>query len=105
MSAEIIAGLTANAEGVDKLKALQRTLVVKLFRSAGLGGDAARKALVALVNLSHDPAVVNVLLDLGVVNRVMDFIREGTVPHVDLLVRCGAGRTPFLSLWGGDAAE
>ncbi|GLC41216.1 hypothetical protein PLESTB_001526000 [Pleodorina starrii] len=85
MSAEIVAGLTANAEGIEKLKALQRPLVVKLFRSVGLGGDPARKALVALVNLSQDPAVVEMLLDLNVVNRVMEFIRDGAVPHVDLL--------------------
>lgn len=86
VSAEIVAGLTANAEGIERLKSQQKPLVVKLFRSVGLGGDAARKALVSLVNLSHDPAVVEMLLDLNVVNRVMEFIRDGAMPHVDLLV-------------------
>ncbi|KXZ46514.1 hypothetical protein GPECTOR_43g951 [Gonium pectorale] len=84
-SAEIVAGLTASAEGIEKLKAVQRPLVIKLFRSVGRGGDAARKSLVALVNLSHDPAVVEVLLSLNVVNRVMEFLRDGSIPHVDLL--------------------
>ncbi|EFJ52357.1 hypothetical protein VOLCADRAFT_103022 [Volvox carteri f. nagariensis] len=93
MSAEIVAGLTANAEGIERLKTLQRPLVIKLFRSVGMGGDAARKALVALVNLSHDPAVVELLLDLNVMNRVMEFIREGAIPHVDLLTSLLANAT------------
>ncbi|GFR42528.1 hypothetical protein Agub_g3428, partial [Astrephomene gubernaculifera] len=85
MSADIVAGLTATPEGIENVKTRQRPLALKLFRSVGLGGDAARKSLVALVNVSHDPTFVEVLLQLNVVNRVMEMIRDGSVPHVDLL--------------------
>ncbi|KAG2448786.1 hypothetical protein HYH02_006138 [Chlamydomonas schloesseri] len=84
-AAEIVSGLTATPEGIEKLKSLQRPLVTKLFRSVGLGGDASRKCLVALVNLSQDPTLADLMLELNVVNRVMEFIREGSSPHVDLL--------------------
>lgn len=94
-AAEIVSGLTASPDGIEKLKSLQRPLVTKLFRSVGLGGDASRKCLVALVNLSQDPSLADLMLELNVVNRVMELVREGSSPHVDLLVSllcCGACR-------------
>lgn len=85
-AADIVAGLTASPDGIEKLKAVQRPLIIKLWRAVGLGGESSRKALVSLVNLSHDPAVADQLLDLGAVNRVMELIRENSCPHADLLV-------------------
>ncbi len=85
-AADIVAGLTASPDGIEKLKAVQRPLIIKLWRAVGLGGESSRKALVSLVNLSHDPAVADQLLQLGAVNRVMELIRENSCPHVDLLV-------------------
>lgn len=84
-AADIVAGLTASPDGIEKLKAVQRPLIIKLWRAVGLGGESSRKALVSLVNLSHDPAVADQLLDLGAVNRVMELIRENSCPHADLL--------------------
>jgi hypothetical protein len=85
---EIVEGLTANAEGIDKLKSVTDSLLPVLFRcTSGVDPATSRKALAALVNLSQDPAVAEKLLSLNVVGRVMDYIRERTCPHIDLMVR------------------
>ncbi|KAG2501293.1 hypothetical protein HYH03_001093 [Edaphochlamys debaryana] len=84
MSAEIVSGLAATTDGIDKLKPVQKQLVTKLFRAVGMGGDACRKSLVALVNMSHAPDVADLLLELNVVDRVMEFVRDN-MPHTDLL--------------------
>ena len=85
---EIVEGLTGSADGVDKLKSVTDSLLPALFRcTSGVDPTTSRKALVALVNLSQDTAVADKLLSLNVAGRIMDYIREKTCPHMDLMVR------------------
>lgn len=88
----IVEGLSGSADGIAQLKAVQPPLVRKLFGLAADKPEVSRKALGALVNLSQDAAVAEALLKLGAINRVMDYIRDGTSPHADLLVGAAAGR-------------
>ena len=83
----IVEGLTGSPDGIEQLKAVQQPLVTRLFRMAADKPELSRKALNSLVNLSQDPAVGEALLKLNAVSRIMEFIREGTCPHADLMVR------------------
>lgn len=86
MAADIVQGLTGSPEGIDKLKGQMGALLTSLFRLVPDSSDSSQPALTSLVNLSQDPAVARALLQLNVVARVMDYIREKTCPHTRLLV-------------------
>jgi hypothetical protein len=89
---DIVSGLSGSPEGIDRLKGVQVSLLAALLRIVGTP-DAepavSRAALTALVNLSQDTALGKALLQLNTVGRVMEFVREKSCPHIDLLVRAG----------------
>ena len=49
--------------------------------------DVSKAALTALVNMSQDPDVSKTLQQFNVVSRTMEYIREKSCPHIELLVR------------------
>jgi hypothetical protein len=88
MAADIVSGLTGSAEGVDKLKHVLAPLLTVLLRLVpDSNPDISNAALTALVNLSQDDAVGQQLLQMNVVNRVLEYVREQSCPHIELLVR------------------
>jgi hypothetical protein len=86
---DIVSGLSGSPEGIDRLKGVQVALLGALLRIVGTP-DAepavSRAALTALVNLSQDTALGKALLQFNTVGRVMEFVREKSCPHIDLLV-------------------
>lgn len=86
-AAGIILGLTASAEGIEQLQPVQGPLVTALLRLVPCQDSSLSKpALSSLVNLGHDQRWASVLLQQNVVGRVMEFIREKSCPHMELLV-------------------
>jgi hypothetical protein len=68
---------------------VQVALLGALLRIVGSpDADAAvsKAALTALVNLSQDTALGKALLQFNTVGRVMEFVREKSCPHIELLV-------------------
>ena len=87
MAVDILKGLTGSQEGLDRLHAKTSKLLPLLLRlTKDPSKETASGACTALVNLSQDSQIVRKLLALGVVDRVMDYIREGTCAHVDKMV-------------------
>ncbi|GAB4814226.1 hypothetical protein N2152v2_001272 [Parachlorella kessleri] len=97
---ELVQGLTGSPEGIAHLSGRSATLLPALFRLVG-DEQASRGAMVSLVNLSQEPSVQQQLLSLSAPSRCMDYIRERTCPHNDLLVMLLANLT---SLEEGAAA-
>eukprot|EP00882_Tetradesmus_deserticola_P022423 GHRQ01024328.1.p1 GENE.GHRQ01024328.1~~GHRQ01024328.1.p1 ORF type:complete len:159 (+),score=57.13 GHRQ01024328.1:242-718(+) len=88
---DIVSGLSGSPEGINRLKGVQAALLGALLRIVGTpDADPAvsKAALAALVNLSQDAALGKVLLQLNTVGRVMEFVREKSCPHINLLVGC-----------------
>ncbi len=87
----IIKGLTGSLEGIDRLKAkLDRLLVaaLKLVPVPEPEPQAAQLsecALESLVNLSQDMEAARKMLQLRVIGRLMDYLREGSCPHHRLM--------------------
>jgi len=83
----IITGLTAAADGREQLQPVQAPLIVALLRLApSTDTSLSKSALTSLVNLAQDERWAAVLLQQNVVGRVMEFIREKSCPHMDLMV-------------------
>ncbi|WIA33946.1 hypothetical protein OEZ86_007041 [Tetradesmus obliquus] len=86
---DIVSGLSGSPEGIDRLKAVQVALLGALLRIVGTpDADSAvsKAALTALVNLSQDAALGKALLQFNTVGRVMEFVREKSCPHIELLL-------------------
>lgn len=89
MAVDIVSGLSGSAEGIDKLKGVQVSLLGALLRLVpDPNADVSKAALTALVNMSQDPAMCKSLLQFNVVGRVMEYIRERSCSHIELLVSC-----------------
>jgi hypothetical protein len=89
-AAKIVEGLSGSTDGINSLKPQAQPLTRVLFRLVSEpDAEVSRAALVALVNLSQDPSVATTLLEANAVARVMDYIREKTSPHAQLLVGGG----------------
>jgi hypothetical protein len=91
-AADIVSGLSGSPEGIDRLKGVQVALLGALLRIVGTpDADPAvsKAALTALVNLSQDTALGKALLQFNTVGRVMEFVREKSCPHIELLVGAG----------------
>eukprot|EP00879_Flechtneria_rotunda_P015593 GHRR01016308.1.p2 GENE.GHRR01016308.1~~GHRR01016308.1.p2 ORF type:complete len:243 (+),score=79.44 GHRR01016308.1:1977-2705(+) len=87
MAVDIVSGLTGSPEGIDKLKTVQKPLLMGLLRLVPDTDTAVSKAaLTAVVNMSQDAPVSEALLHLNVVGRVMEYIREKSCPHMELLL-------------------
>ncbi|GBF94253.1 hypothetical protein Rsub_06523 [Raphidocelis subcapitata] len=81
---DIVVGLTASQEGINRLKPAAEGLLSRLFRllpDRALSGQA----LAALVNLSQDDAMRASLVRMRAVSRIMEAVREKTCPHLRLL--------------------
>lgn len=86
-AAELVQGLTGSPEGVSQLAARAAKLLPPLLRLVPGPAASSRAALVALVNLSQEPAVQQQLLALNAAGRCMDYVREKSCPdRNDLLV-------------------
>lgn len=83
----IVEGLTGSVEGISTLRPKQDKLLPHLLRLVPEPGVASQKALHSLVNLSQEPELVAKLLELKVVGRCMDYLKDGTCGHPRLLVR------------------
>lgn len=93
-AAELVQGLTGSPEGIAKLAGRSAKLLPPLFRLVAAPEATSRAALVALVNLSQEPAVQQQLLALNAVGRCMDYVREKSCPgRNDLLVMLLANLT------------
>jgi hypothetical protein len=84
---DIVQGLTGSPDGIDKLKTHIAKLLGNLLRLANDSTETSKPALTCLVNLSQDIDMSRKLLEVKIVPRVMDYIRERTCPHPELLVR------------------
>ncbi|KAL4446340.1 hypothetical protein ABPG77_003147 [Micractinium sp. CCAP 211/92] len=93
-AAELVQGLTGSPEGVARLAGKAGTLMPPLLRLVPGPAATSRAALVALVNLSQEPAVQQRLLELNAVGRCMDYVREkACVGREDLLIMLLANLT------------
>lgn len=96
MALDIIKGLTASPDGIDKLKSKVDKLLVFILRLVPVPDpqpqavQLSEGALASLVNLSQDPECANKMVAAKAIGRVMDYLREGTCPHHRLMVREGA---------------
>lgn len=87
MAVDIVSGLCGSPEGIDRLKGVQVSLLGALLRLVpDQNTDISKAALTALVNLSQEPSISKSLLQFNVVGRVMEYIREKSCPHVEMLV-------------------
>ncbi|KAF8057110.1 PRY3 [Scenedesmus sp. PABB004] len=84
---DIVAGLSASPEGLAQLRAVVVPLTGALLRVVP-GGDAgaSRLALSALVNMSRDPGLAAALLQFNAVGRIMEFVRDKSCAHIELLL-------------------
>lgn len=87
MALDIVSGLTGTPEGVERLKARGDAALSALLRLvAGSDAESSRGALTCLVNLSQDTDLGQKLVELNVVGRVMDYIKDKSCAHVGLLI-------------------
>ena len=93
MALDIIKGLTASPDGIDKLKAKVDKLLVFVLRLVPVPDpqpqavQLSEGALISLVNLSQDTDCANKMVAAKTIGRVMDYLREGVCPHHRLMVR------------------
>lgn len=82
-----MAGLTGSQEGINQLKDVQVHLLGALLRLVpDQSTDVSKAALTALVNMSQVPDISKNLQQFNVVSRIMEYIRDKSCPHIELLV-------------------
>ena len=86
-------GLTGSPEGIATLANRAETLLPPLLRLIPDTAPISRSALVALVNLAQEPAVLTRLLALNACARAMDYLREGACENPALLITLLANLT------------
>lgn len=92
MALDIVVGLTASQDGINRLKPAADALLTRLFRLVS-DGALSGQALAALVNLSQEDELRPKLVKLRAVSRVMEAIREKSCPHLRLLTMLLANLT------------
>ncbi|KAK2078918.1 hypothetical protein QBZ16_002608 [Prototheca wickerhamii] len=92
-AAELVEGLTGSPEGIATLANRAETLLPPLLRLIPDTAPISRSALVALVNLAQEPAVLTRLLALNACARAMDYLREGACENPALLITLLANLT------------
>ncbi|KAK9826935.1 hypothetical protein WJX74_000656 [Apatococcus lobatus] len=84
-AAEIIEGLTGSPEGLQQLNSVSGSLLPALLRRLSDDTAVSQAVLTALVNLSQDERVVTKLVELSVVGRCVDYLKDGSSQHLGLL--------------------
>ena len=85
-AAEFIQGLTGSDVGISKLATRAGACLPKLLHLLGAAAAESKYAATALVNLTVIPEVATLAVEKGAVERVMELLRENTIP-ADLLLK------------------
>ncbi|KAJ9528470.1 hypothetical protein QJQ45_020358 [Haematococcus lacustris] len=84
---EILEGLAGSAEGAHRLKSNCSAVLSTLLRClCDEDQTVARGVLSACVNLSQDPTFTQQMLQMRVISRAMDMLKENNCQHPQLLV-------------------
>ena len=82
---DIVESLTGSPEGIASLRKGGQALLTELFKCAA-EVSLSRPALTVLVNASQDPFISRDLLQMGAINRAMDYMRDNITVHHDMLL-------------------
>ena len=86
ISRSYIQGLTGTPEGCEQLIQRRDVVLKPLLQMLNEShASVSKAAATVLINLSSDPRARESMLDIGIIARIMTYIRELSCPHHDLL--------------------